>query len=217
MPLCGRYACGSAEIAVWKIEETIEQLSSLVDSATFVESEKFASVERRSEWLAVRALLRLLLGGDARVVYDEAGKPSLEGGRVFMSVSHTRGYAAVALSQDFPLGLDVELADREVGIASRRFMREEELDGVAPHLHNDAKLIRWTVSEALFKLVGDLGGNFRENIVIDGLCPERYGLFALSVDGVSRGNGRYWAAYLFDAPLLVTVCGIERLAALRAV
>ena len=217
MPLCGRYVCGDIEIAVWKIEETIGQLSSLVDSATLAESGKFTGNARRCEWLAVRCLLRRLLGDGVRIVYDAAGKPSLEGSDMFVGISHSRGYAAVALSGKSPFGLDVELASRDVGAAAHRFMREEELDGIAPCLHNDAKLIRWTASEALYKLVGDLGGNFRDNIVAERVLPAGKGLFTLTVVGVAHGNGDYSVSYLFDGQLLVTVCRDGELVHLCAV
>lgn len=205
MPLCGRYICGGVSVVVWKIEETVECLQALLSSPEAGEVARFSSLERRREWLAVRLLLARLCGVDARIVYDAAGKPSLARGGSYISISHTDGYAAVALSADYPVGLDVELSTRVVGGVYRRFMREEELDGVPRELCNAAKLIRWTASEALFKLTGNLGGNFRDNIVLEKTIPAREGVFSLSLAGLPEAGDEYSLSYLFDGDLLLAL------------
>lgn len=207
MPFLKKFACGDIEIAVWEITETAEELSSLVPPALLAEVGTFASLKRRAEWLAVRLLLQRFFGDDARIVYDAAGKPSLNNNDAYISISHTRGYAALAFSKNSPMGVDVELSAREVGEAFGCFMRGEELDGVPAELLNRAKLIRWTASEAVYKLVGNLGGGFRDNIVLERALPLEGGVLSLSLVGLPRGNSdNYSVAYLFDAPLLVVIC-----------
>ena len=206
MPLCGKYVCGEASVAVWEITETVGELQTLLDAPEASCVENFQSTERRCEWLAVRLLLKCMCGADARIVYDAAGKPFLEGGGACISVSHTKGYAALAVSRTCPVGLDIELAAREVGAVARRFMREQELVSVPASLHNAAKLLRWVASEALFKITGDLGGNYRDNIVPDKFLPACSGVFSLSLVGVPCASSGYSVSYLFDGPLLIALC-----------
>ncbi len=206
MPLCGRYRSGAVALAVWRVEESVSELLSMLGASDASCVDDFTSVERCRERLAVRVLLKLMCGADAAIVYDAAGKPSLKHNEACISVSHTKGYAALAVSCEKSVGLDIELLTREVGAVSRRFMRDEELAGVPSHQCNAAKLLRWTASEALFKLVGNLGGNYRDNIVLERAVPACGGVLSMSLVGLERGNGSYSVAYLFDAPLLLTLC-----------
>ncbi|MBE6308650.1 MAG: 4'-phosphopantetheinyl transferase superfamily protein [Bacteroidales bacterium] len=218
MPLYGRYISSDVEISVWEMTESIEELSAGVDNSLLVEAQAFSGIERRAEWLAVRKLLKMVLGDAARIVYDSDGKPSLEGGGAHISISHTRGYVALAVSHSCPVGLDVELLSREVGAVSRRFMRDDELAGVPAELENSVKLLRWTASEAVYKLVGNLGGSYRENIVLDVAMPLREnGVLQLSLVGLRRGNGLFGVSYLFAGPLLLVVCQEAAAEPLRAV
>ncbi len=215
MPFLKKFICGDIEIAVWKISETLEELSSLVPPALLAEVSEFASLKRRAEWLAVRLLLQKFFGSDTRIVYDAAGKPSLNNNVAYISISHTRGYAALAFSKSTPMGVDVELASREVGEAYSCFMRNEELDEVPSALQNRAKLLRWTASEALYKLVGNLGGGFRDNIVLERGVSSEGGVLSLSLVGLRNGNSdNYSVAYLFDTPLLIVLCREGRCAPL---
>ena len=80
MPLLKQYELSGVRVLVWKMTETLEVLQGMVSSSLVAQAcEEFASEKRRAEWLAVRALLSNCLGVDACVVYDAAGKPSLEG------------------------------------------------------------------------------------------------------------------------------------------
>ena len=104
MPLCRQFQLSGVDILVWKITETVDELLQMVpaDCASFA-LEKFTSKKRCSEWLAVRALLVQQLDG-VRIVYDAEGKPSLDGYCANISISHTDGYAVVALSRNGEIG-----------------------------------------------------------------------------------------------------------------
>lgn len=185
MPLFRQYEIGGAKVSVWKITETLEELHALVpkECADFCRGESFH--EKRSlEWLAVRAMLAQLFGDTVRVVYDCSGKPMLEGVGLFISISHTDGYAAVACSRDFEVGLDVELISRNVLAVATRFMQRDILEGLPPMDANRVALCHWCAKEALFKITGDLGGNFKDNILVG--CHEACdrGIFPVEVVGV---------------------------------
>ena len=118
MPLFCKYGCGDADIYVWQVAETVEELLLLVDDATRVAVAKFAGEKRRAEWLAVRALLKSVFGEGVSIKYDAAGKPVLNGNDAFISISHTRDFVAFAVSRSFSVGLDIEPVGRVVGDAA---------------------------------------------------------------------------------------------------
>lgn len=79
--------------AVWKLEETLEELLSLLpDSRKYrQEVEKFSSAHRRLEWCAVRVLLYTILGVEKEIRYQDSGKPYLADKSFSLSISHTKG------------------------------------------------------------------------------------------------------------------------------
>lgn len=206
MPLYRTYDLNGVSVSLWKVTEDEEVLCSLAGLDYAVERGRFSAASRRLEWLAVRALLMQVYGTN-QVEYDANGRPSLVGVSGYISISHTLGYVAVAFSQSHDVGVDVELVTRRVGAAARRFMRDEELCGIPCECANNAKLLRWTASEALFKLVGDLGGNYRDNILVSNYPAAASGGFEMLIIGLPVCDGwRFWADFLFSGELLVTVC-----------
>ena len=87
-----------AQLGLWKIEESVDDFYSLYPLERFrlyVESH-LKSESRKREFLAVRALLASMLPGNVvDIDYNEAGKPFIKDYK--LSISHTRGYAAVIL------------------------------------------------------------------------------------------------------------------------
>ena len=207
MPFDGQYNQGGASVWVWRITETADELSFLVDEGCAAYArDAFTSEKRRAEWLAVRAVLARKLPG-ARIVYDDAGKPLLEGAHGHLSVSHTGGYAVVAFSPECEVGVDVELVLRDVLSASRRFMSQGVLEALPSAERNRAALVDWCAKEALYKITGDLGGNFKENISVECPAVEESGRFALSLVGLDyAGELLYVADYSFYDDLLVVLC-----------
>ncbi len=92
----------------WKVEKTetslLEQLPlNAADDQLLAKKKKAAD---RYSFLAVRALLQSV-GCTASVVYDAQGAPTLSNGQQ-LSISHTHHYVAVVLSDQLPVGIDVE-------------------------------------------------------------------------------------------------------------
>lgn len=208
MPLSVLHGWDGVDVWLWKITETADELSCLVpEEQAFYAREAFASVKRRAEWLAVRAIVAQKFGGQVQIVYDGAGKPLLDGVAGYVSVSHTKGYAVVAFSRDSEVGVDVELTSRDVLPVAGRFMPAEALGMYRPDERSRVALLNWCAKEALFKITGDLGGNFKENISVGGFELGERGRVALSVVGVDcPGEPLYVADYSFNDDLLVVLC-----------
>jgi len=205
MPLYKEFKIGDIDVAVWKITETTEELSFLVASECAAEAGQMKSCSRRQERLAVRVLLARLCGSTARIVYDECGKPSLAGADGFISISHTRGYALLAHSLSQPFGVDMELSSRDASVAARKFMKESDVASLSPETANKAMLIHWCVCEALFKLVGNVGGTYRDNVSLSSPFPASDGSLAVSLKGCREVPDNEYVAHCSDEDGLIIV------------
>jgi 4'-phosphopantetheinyl transferase len=161
-------------IATWLLTETEEELYTLAGSRFEDDPLIQQSGSRmRLQRLAVRILL-LRLGGNARLRYDSAGKPFLEGTDAHISVSHCNEIAAVSINDLTETGIDIEIIKpRIIGIAEK-FMSAEELKSVGPgEQATDILHIYWCAKEALYKLYGRKEVIFKENLVINPFSYER--------------------------------------------
>ena len=79
----------------------------------------------------------------------------MDNNEIFISISHTHGYAAVAYSTEGPIGLDIEhISDRVERIADR-FTSPAEAEYIDTHEPQERvlyHLINWSAKETLYKL-----------------------------------------------------------------
>lgn len=81
---------------------------------------------REREQKAVLCLLRSMLDDDTATIYHNAdGKPFIPDYNI--SISHTRGYAAVMLSKTHSVGIDIEYISDRVGRIATRFLHPDEI------------------------------------------------------------------------------------------
>lgn len=135
-------------LGVWKMDDSEDELLALYPHLR-KEVECFSSAARRMERLSVYALLYELTGNSALVIsHNEDGKPYVEGYRV--SISHTRGYAAVLVSANLNVGTDIEMRSGRVGKIARRFIREDEWTEDI-----DRQLLIWSAKETAYKFFSE--------------------------------------------------------------
>ena len=67
-----------------------------------------------------------------------------------ISISHTRGYAALILSDDSEVGIDIEYRSDRVERIASRFIRPDEKAETT-----DEKLLLWSAKEAVYKLFSE--------------------------------------------------------------
>lgn len=159
MALYAHFWSGDVEIGIWKMEEDEAQLLSRLPAAVSMGVERFTAPHRRQEWLSVRLLLLTMLsrqGGcndsDALIGYTAAGAPYLLDRSRALSISHTKGYVAVALAPwGSRPGLDIEQWGERVLKVASRFLREDEEAPLYEGSHVAALLLHWSAKEALFK------------------------------------------------------------------
>lgn len=127
-----------------------------------------AAEQRRKEWLAVRVLAREKLG--CRIGYDLSGRPFLIGREdLFVSISHTAGWAALMVSDKGRCGVDIEPVGRAAERAARRIAAPEEIMLAGCLWPENPALLVWCVKEAAYKAIGVAGIDFRNEIRLEGV------------------------------------------------
>ena len=150
-------------VAVWHVTEEYDELLALLPDADIVKNEaesQFKSQRRIMEWTTVRVLLYTVLGRQVNILYNEQGAPSLpdyEG--LNISISHTKEYVAIALSEKSRVGIDVEYIEHDaadgngkqpkVARVKNRFVRGDEFAD-----NNISLLLHWSAKETVFKVLG---------------------------------------------------------------
>ena len=153
------------QIGVWKINETIEELWNLTPNSVKTcyqkELAKFTSQRRQQEWLSARLLLTLLLNKPAVVEYKKDGKPYLKNSPLNISISHTKGYVAVAICKQ-SIGIDIEQYNTRIHHISERFLHPDEHP--LPYAGNDTwgLLLYWSAKESVYKCMEHPNPDFRK-------------------------------------------------------
>lgn len=160
---------GSTSFAVWKIEETagelLVQLQLKDHEISFLDS--LINDKRNLHWLSTRVLLRRMMNTDDYIdcQVDPNGKPYLTNFPHHISLSHSFDYAAVMISRDKAVGIDIELIKDKIERIAHKFMSDEELSFISnnriEHLYTC-----WCAKEAIYKLHGKKNISFLDHIRI---------------------------------------------------
>ncbi|MDR0349473.1 MAG: 4'-phosphopantetheinyl transferase superfamily protein, partial [Tannerella sp.] len=152
---------------VWKIDETWNELLQLFENpgayARFLAQFKYDG--RKAEWLAVRILLKQLLNEEATIAYYETGIPYLPNHPFHISISHTKGHAAVMLDKNKPVGIDIEYHSERIHRIKSRFMNDTELASFS-YLNTEQLLVCWSAKETAFKAMQQRVVDLQTNIHI---------------------------------------------------
>ena len=148
-------------LGLWQMDESVEQLCDLYPHLQPYRSqleEQYKNDGRKLEFLAIRALMyemlkangasKGLLSHAGDITHNEAGKPLFRGYHI--SVTHTKGYAALILSKTKEVAVDIEhFSDRVERIASKFLRKDEKAEGL------DSLLVHWCAKETVFKLFSE--------------------------------------------------------------
>lgn len=186
--------------AVWKISETAENLLKMIDLGK-AERELFDTFmveSRKKQWLAYRILIRSMLEPENYPVeYDPSGKPFLAGSRYHISVTHSGDLAAVIISSSGLVGIDIEKVRPRIFNVREKYLSESELSNAGLPDYCTWLTVAWCAKEALYKLHGKKGLDFRSNIHLDIPGGESFSKFR----GEIRQGGDH-RAYLLNCEQL---------------
>lgn len=188
--------------AIWKMEESKEELlNSLSRHDWLADTLQMKSEERIKERLAVRVLLKELLGQESEISYFPSGKPYLEEHSFNIGISHTKGYVALILSREKKVSIDIENKSDRILKLERRIVSEKEFidtDNNLIHL-----LLHWSAKESVFKVMDEEGVDFLDHLRVDNFTPEVKGFFVLK-ELKSRLKCQYLVSYEIFSDFVLT-------------
>ncbi|MEM9241244.1 MAG: 4'-phosphopantetheinyl transferase superfamily protein, partial [Pseudomonadota bacterium] len=159
----------SIQVHLWccRLDGSDSELNGLESDLSTFEREragKFVFDEHRREYIWAHGRMRQVLGDlmgvaarDVCFVYSRYGKPALRGKEFFFNLSHAGGYAALAVSFDVDLGVDIERMRPVEADLSKQFFSPGENESLAKLDDDDwlAGFFRiWTGKEAVAKAIG---------------------------------------------------------------
>ena len=164
--------------------------------------------KRKQEWLAVRILLKELLGEEKEVEYDAFGKPFFKDNSYHISISHTTGYVAVILNPNFPVGIDIEQITNKVERIRDRFLSEEEKTHISKEKELAHLILHWSAKEAIFKALGESDVVFNEQLHIRPFVPQ-IGVLATFPAHETRTKQKkeFVISYIVDSEYILTFTG----------
>ncbi len=160
----------TVDIWSWSLdqpEDKIDRLTALLSTDEAIRAARFVKEQDAMRYVAGRGRLRLILGEYLGIAprrltfaYNDFGKPYLTSagrGDLHFNLSHSADRAVLAISERFPLGIDIEQAKpMEEDIAGHFFSPKEcaILRAMPAHLYLPAFYRCWTRKEAFVKAHG---------------------------------------------------------------
>ena len=206
MPLFFSQYENNFQIAIWKMDEDVNELMKLASlSETEIEKvNSFTHMARKKEWICIRMLLKKL-NTNSSIGYHSSGKPYLENSNAHISISHTKDYAGIIISDSFGVGLDLERIHPRIEKIAHKFVSLEEEKIIQGKNSLEKLFVIWGVKEVLFKMhsIGEL--IFKEHLQV---YPFDFSSNGIVEAKISKGTfqKKYSLRYTLAGDLLVTWC-----------
>ena len=128
-----------AEIAVWQVTETEEELLNItsVPNDELEEISLFRNESQRKQKLAVRALINEMFEEKMYLNHHDNGKPYLENCATNISITHTDKYVAVITHEEEEVGIDIESLERDFSAVEKKALSEDEIDDLEDEKKNE--------------------------------------------------------------------------------
>lgn len=200
-----------AEVSVWKITETEEELIQLssVPSDEMEEISLIRNENMRKQRLAVRALLNEVFEDKVYLSHHDNGKPFLENCITNISITHTDRYVAIITHQEEDLGIDMESVDRDFSTVKEKALSEDEKEDLDEDDRlNEQLALYWCAKEAIFKRMSQSKVDFAEQIRVKRFNPKDEGELDATFIHKDGYEEDFELSYItFDRHVLVWVVG----------
>lgn len=192
-------------MAIWAITEPLSFFEEGMNLEVNIQNE-----ERRMQHLAVRLLFSLMMpeANMNDLVMADNGKPYLKGVPFHFSFSHCKGYAACAVSDHFPIGIDIEIIHPRIAKVAHKFLNDTEKT-MLDNLNEDDALKQlaffWAAKEAMYKKQEQLGIDFARDFNIHALTNLDRGV--VSAEITHKGiTSNVQLDYHFGADYICVTC-----------
>jgi len=199
-----------AEIAVWQVTETEQELMEITSVPTdeLEEIQLFRSESHRRQKLAVRALINEVFEEKMYLNHHDNGKPYLENCATTISITHTDKYVAIIIHDEEEVGIDIESLDRDFAVVEKKALSEEEIDDLNDEKKNEQLAIYWCAKEAIFKRMSQNRVVFSEQIEVEKFNVRKEGELEATFIHKDEHEEDFELEYMmFDRHVLVWLVG----------
>jgi 4'-phosphopantetheinyl transferase len=165
------------ELWTWRLDGALSSSqAALLSDDEKARAARFKTIQLCERWTAARAGLRIVLArhlgvspSSLQFEIADHGKPALMGGPHF-NLSHSDGFAALAVCASEPVGVDIERLGELHQDVAEQFFAPEELAALAatPLSHRAGAFYRcWTAKEAFLKALGVGFEQPIESVIVD--------------------------------------------------
>jgi 4'-phosphopantetheinyl transferase EntD len=155
------------------IEDSESLLNRLDNKKLYLPFIEKMTENRRREWLSVRLILKELMGTEKEILYNDSGRPYLSDNSYLISISHTKGYAAVILNKKREVAIDIEKISSKVEKVWSHFVNEEEEKSLSKENRLIHLLLHWSAKESIFKFLNTDAVDFKQHLLIAPFEPVR--------------------------------------------
>jgi phosphopantetheinyl transferase len=154
------------KMGVWHITETEDFFLPQVPL-----QKEITHWRKRLQHLAGRYLLKELYPDFplSLIKIADTRKPFLEDEAYHFSISHCGDYAAVIVSKEYRVGVDVELVNDKIENIIHKFLSRQEKTLLHPNDINTTATLLWSVKESVYKWKGSGGVDFIKHINIQSI------------------------------------------------
>lgn len=199
-----------AEVAVWQVTETEEELLNLtsVPNDELEEISLFRSESQRRQKLAVRALINEVFEEKMYLNHHDNGQPYLENCATNISITHTDRYVAVIIHDEEEVGIDIESLDRDFSAVEKKALSEEEIEDLGTDKKNEQLAVYWCAKEAIFKRMSQNRVDFAEQIEVEKFNVRKEGELEATFIHKDGHEEEFELEYMmFDGHVLVWLVG----------
>jgi 4'-phosphopantetheinyl transferase len=176
MPLYSTKNDENFSLALWRIEEDLAFFEQEFNSYSGINHK-----DKRLQWYASRHLANTMRNCFTEIEKDEHGNPFVKGEQTQISITHSYLFAGVMLSDKADVGMDLEPVNPKVLRIGHKFITQDELAAI----HEDEKIekliLYWSAKEALYKLYGKRGVDFKSQLLIEPFQLNKEGLLHATI------------------------------------
>jgi phosphopantetheinyl transferase len=181
-------------------------------SVAIVEVVETASLNKAAaQSQAARLAANLAAGKELQISKNELGKPLVENVALNVSLSHSKFWAAAAISPKMIVGIDVETLEERIQRVAHKFLLPSELESIQNNRIETLSLY-WSAKESLYKLYSFKQIDFAEQLRIEPFELQREGLLTASIIVAEQSLHALKVAYkFFDNHVLTLVSAAPQL------
>ena len=156
-------------ILVWKIEESIEEIKSLIfDFLSNQDKIRISNLKherRQKEWLLSRYLLKTATNCEDNIIvkYDNYGKPFMD--NFFINISHSKEYVSIIVSKTQNVSIDIQEITKKTKTIVHKFISDIEQKCFDTNNVEITSLL-WSIKETAYKFYGKKELAFIDDIKI---------------------------------------------------